>query len=259
MLLFKDDVCIYIGTLNPIPHSHHAIEISIGVNSPLSVHINHQKVGNFPACIIAADCVHQIYIDPAEGEKITVIIDADHILARKLRQVFFDSGEKYAVLNNFLVASLIKKIEIDKLNVKNDGGQSMYNDVIEFLNKVVESHKQYVNENKLGLDPRIEKILREINSNIQKPRFVFSDFAKEVSLSESRLLHLFKDEVGIPFRRYVLWARLKKAVIEIQNGNSITQAAYAAGFSDAPHFSNIYTKMFGLKPSLPLKPSHFIK
>lgn len=79
-----------------------------------------------------------------------------------------------------------------------------------------------------------------------------ADVARSLSLSTSRLTHLFSSEVGIPFRRFVLWTRIKRAVASYQAGNDLTAAAIAAGFSDAAHFSRTFRSMLGLSPSLVL-------
>jgi AraC-like DNA-binding protein len=73
--------------------------------------------------------------------------------------------------------------------------------------------------------------------------------AKRVALSESHLAHLFRAQVGIPLRPYVLWLRLRKAATEIKRGQSLTVAAQAAGFADSSHLSNTFRRTFGLTPS----------
>lgn len=79
-----------------------------------------------------------------------------------------------------------------------------------------------------------------------------ADAAASVRLSSTRLTHIFSKEVGIPFRRFVLWTRIKRAVDVFQAGNDLSTSAIAAGFSDAAHFSRTFRAMFGLSPSLVL-------
>jgi len=79
-----------------------------------------------------------------------------------------------------------------------------------------------------------------------------TDAAAAVRLSSTRLTHIFSKEVGIPFRRFVLWTRIKRAVDAFQTGNDLSTSAIAAGFSDAAHFSRTFREMFGLSPSLVL-------
>jgi methylphosphotriester-DNA--protein-cysteine methyltransferase len=45
-----------------------------------------------------------------------------------------------------------------------------------------------------------------------------------------RFQHLFTQEVGVPFRRYRAWNRMRMAISEIVKGSNFTTAAHAAGF-----------------------------
>jgi AraC-like DNA-binding protein len=73
--------------------------------------------------------------------------------------------------------------------------------------------------------------------------------AGAAGISPSRLTHVFTEEMGIPFRRYVQWVRLLLAVRAIAAGQDLTRAASAAGFSDSAHLSRAFRKTFGLPPS----------
>ncbi|MCB1139140.1 MAG: helix-turn-helix transcriptional regulator [Leptospiraceae bacterium] len=75
-----------------------------------------------------------------------------------------------------------------------------------------------------------------------------ADVAFHAGLSESRLAHVFKDHMGLPLRRFILWLRLQRAVLTVQAGGSLTDAAHSAGFSDQAHFSRTFRQSFGLSP-----------
>ena len=77
-----------------------------------------------------------------------------------------------------------------------------------------------------------------------------ADAAKKVAVSPTRLTHQFSREVGIPFRRFVLWTRIKRAVEASRRGLNATDAAMEAGFSDGAHLSRTFRAMFGLAPSM---------
>jgi AraC-like DNA-binding protein len=79
-----------------------------------------------------------------------------------------------------------------------------------------------------------------------------AEAATRSSMSTTRLTHVFSAEVGIPFRRFVLWARLKRAVEATRRGANATEAAVEAGFSDSAHLSRTFRSMFGLPPSMVL-------
>ena len=67
-----------------------------------------------------------------------------------------------------------------------------------------------------------------------------------VYLSESRLSHLFREQVGISVAGYVLFSRLSKVYDYILAGENITQAAIHAGFSSSAHFAAVNKRQFGL-------------
>lgn len=73
--------------------------------------------------------------------------------------------------------------------------------------------------------------------------------AEVACLSESRLAHLFRAELGLPFRPYVLWLRLMRAAELASLGHSLTDAAHGAGFADGAHLSRVWRRMFGITPS----------
>ena len=99
--------------------------------------------------------------------------------------------------------------------------------------------------------PEVDAVLDYVAAELHAmPRL--SVAAKLANLSPTRLTHLFSAEVGMPFRRYVLWARMERVVAEVQRGRDLTTAAAAAGFADSAHFSRVFRSMFGLTPSVAL-------
>jgi AraC-like DNA-binding protein len=84
------------------------------------------------------------------------------------------------------------------------------------------------------------------------------DAAATVYLSPSRFAHLFTDHVGLPFRRYMLWRKLTRAMVCIGRGQSLAAAAHTAGFSDAAHLTRTFQQMFGIPPSLMMRGDFFV-
>ncbi len=91
--------------------------------------------------------------------------------------------------------------------------------------------------------------LSQIDAQLSEGVVRLGAIVRQSQLSASRFRHLFAEEVGLPFRRYVLWRRLRLAVIEIQAGADATAAAHAAGFADLAHFSRTLKAMFGVTAS----------
>ncbi|MBO2453341.1 helix-turn-helix transcriptional regulator [Actinomadura barringtoniae] len=96
--------------------------------------------------------------------------------------------------------------------------------------------------------PAVASTLRSLPDRLDGP-IRLPDLAQAVGLSESRLAHLFRDEVGLPVRPYVQWLRLHRAADLLTEGASVTDAAHGAGFADGAHFSRICKRMFGISPS----------
>lgn len=79
-------------------------------------------------------------------------------------------------------------------------------------------------------------------------RLTAARLAKQVGLSESRFLHRFRDHTGLPLRPYLRWRRLLTAMTQVMSGHSLTDAAVAAGFADAAHFTRTFRLHFGIAP-----------
>ncbi len=98
------------------------------------------------------------------------------------------------------------------------------------------------------LDARVGKAIEFIRARITGT-IKLSEVAAVASLSPGRFRHLFVQETGAAFRPYVLWLRLNVAIESSMSGDSWTDAAHAAGFSDSAHLSRTFKRMFGLNPA----------
>ncbi len=94
-------------------------------------------------------------------------------------------------------------------------------------------------------DPRILRALDYIHGALGTP-VTLEQVSAAVHLSPSRLRHLFVQEMGLGFRQYLLWRRLSHAVERYAAGDSLTTAAYSAGFADSAHLSRTFRRMYGL-------------
>ncbi|MGB3790385.1 MAG: helix-turn-helix domain-containing protein [Phormidesmis sp.] len=113
------------------------------------------------------------------------------------------------------------------------------------------------------VSPLDERILFVLSEMKQQPRMrlshPLSQLAQKVNLSESRLRHLFRKELGVPLQQYWIGYRLLAAIRQMRHGDSLTEVAYSAGFSDLSHFSKAFRASFGVPPSFAQKDSHFVQ
>jgi AraC-like DNA-binding protein len=98
------------------------------------------------------------------------------------------------------------------------------------------------------IDPRISRIVAGMYARYDELTPV-ARIADSVGLSASRFQRLFTREVGVPFRRYRAWHRMRAAIREIVGGRSFTRAAHAAGFADQAHFGHDFRRTFGAPAS----------
>ena len=106
------------------------------------------------------------------------------------------------------------------------------------------------------LDPRITVVLKSIRAS-EDLRIPLENAADMVFLSPSRFAHLFKHQVGLPFRRYMLWRKLTRAMLAIGREGTIAAGAHAADFADAAHLTRTFQQMFGIPPSALMRGDFF--
>lgn len=106
------------------------------------------------------------------------------------------------------------------------------------------------------LDGRITAVLAVIREATGL-KLSLEDAAARVHLSPGRFSHLFKEQVGLPFRRYLLWRKLTRAMLAIGRDQTIAAAAQDADFADAAHLTRTFYQMFGIPPSVMMRGTFF--
>ncbi len=98
------------------------------------------------------------------------------------------------------------------------------------------------------VDPRIAQVIARICANPAEA-LAAEACAESVGLSFSRFLHLFRDQVGVPFRVFRAWKRARSLLRYVHQGTSLTDIALEAGYPDSTHFSHSIRQVYGLTPS----------
>ncbi|GLS43888.1 helix-turn-helix transcriptional regulator [Methylobacterium brachythecii] len=76
-----------------------------------------------------------------------------------------------------------------------------------------------------------------------------AELAEAAGISASRFQRLFTQEVGVPYRRYRSWTRMRRAIRAVIEGANLTMAAHEAGFFDQAHLAHDFRKTFGAPAS----------
>ena len=98
------------------------------------------------------------------------------------------------------------------------------------------------------IDPRVAAAAHRIRTD-PATAVPSQELAAEAGLSESRFLHLFRDELGTSLRRYRIWVRLVHAGTAIAGGANLTEAAMKSGFASPSHLADRFKSTFGLSAS----------
>jgi AraC-like DNA-binding protein len=98
------------------------------------------------------------------------------------------------------------------------------------------------------LDVRLKRVIEQLDL-APDDLTTASQHAQAQGLSASRFMHLFSEEIGVPFRRYRIWNRLRAAMRIVLTGSSLTEAAVEAGFTDSAHFARLFRATFGVTQS----------
>lgn len=95
----------------------------------------------------------------------------------------------------------------------------------------------------------INKAKIYIEDNFFK-QITVEDVAREVFISPSYFLHLFKEKSGFTFTDYLTEIRINNAKeLLLKTNESITNIAYKVGYNDSNYFSTVFKNAEGLSPS----------
>ena len=101
---------------------------------------------------------------------------------------------------------------------------------------------------KLVRDARVSGLIQAI----QEGKYFNSsiiEIATMYHLSEGRMAHLFKEEVGISLMSYIQLMQLEYVYKEVIKGKRVTDAALEAGFNSSSHFAYVCKKLTGISIS----------
>jgi len=99
------------------------------------------------------------------------------------------------------------------------------------------------------MDPRIRIVLRMIAENKDALRPSLAAVSKLLGISESRLFRLFKRDIGMGLKQYLLEARMARAAGLLGNCTpSIKTIAFESGYSDVSNFYRDFRKVYAITP-----------
>jgi AraC-like DNA-binding protein len=226
------------------PHAHHAIQIVVAIEGKVGIRLGAEAWRDTRGAIVRPDVEHAFH-----GQETTAAM------------LFVDPESSEGAWLQTGLAQAITLVPDSRL-------EPCLNELRAFLERpleameVVDLVRHCVRAFCAGvpptrrLDARIAAVLAAIRAS-DDLRISLEDAAARVHLSPGRLAHLFKDEVGLPFRRYMLWRKVTRAMLAIGKQHTIAAAAQEGDFADAAHLTRTFYQMFGIPPSVMLRGEFF--
>ncbi len=244
-VLVWDEQAIFLGqAADASLHESPAIKVCVALEQTFALRTREDDTfTNYESAIIAPGQPHAI--DGRHNKMVMLLLAPETKLAQPLAPIF----SKHGITR--LSAEAVTKIR-SIFSAFDD--RMAANDIENICQQMVAAID---NGESMPIDSRVAQSIEWIRSSRDEGISV-QEIAAGVELSESRFSHLFTENVRIPVRRYLLWLRLRDAMHLFAKGESLTEVAHEAGFSDSAHLTRTFRSLLGIAPSALTKESTII-
>jgi AraC-like DNA-binding protein len=205
-------------------HSHFPIEVVFSLSGRINIGTDNHQYTSIQSAIINSNVPHTFNCLNSECQ--LYFIDPISYAGKDLLRRYLNKGEEMVVT--------------DRMDIE----QFKKNQILAFVNQ---------NSGPGDIDSRVQRCIDWIKANYSVEGIDISMLSEIVFLSESRLAHLFRKQVGTSVHQYILWKKIEMAIYRALQGWSLTDCAYSSGFADSSHFIKTFQKMFGIYPSFAIK------
>lgn len=224
-----DHILMSKGYDDPTPHRHIAKHLIFSLDEPFEC-IMEKTSFHCKGICINSNIEHTIK-SSSDGVFI-FLFDETSTLARELNEKYLKGTPFY------IIDEELSDVVQQKWILNYQDAVKLDESILSVCNLKKCSSKRYEN--------RICKLLE----TVYKLEGIYGDtismLCNVVCLSQSRLSHLFKEQVGVSLRSYLLFEKMRKTYAYVVSGESITSACIRAGFDSSSHFSATCKKMFGI-------------
>jgi AraC family transcriptional regulator len=243
-MVFWEGACLWVLGKRPSDppypkttfHSHHAVQVTLALDGLFTLEGHAVQVPRVAVAAVAPDIEHAF---EAHGNAIAhLFVDPDGQAGRELRRTLFVTGD-VAPITGASFEDLRARLHSALQTIDSTDARFLE------LGRALVAQLAPSSERDERPEVRVRKMTAWAAARLEQP-VSLEDVAKHVGLSPSRARHLFVAQTGLPFRTYLLWLRLMRAVELFSGGTSLTSAAHGAGFSDSSHFSRTFRRMFGI-------------
>lgn len=234
---FSDVGGIYIGqNIQTNKHQHNAITVAISFGKPFNCRINNLNVSS-TGLVMQAN-THRKIINPENNYIAFIHIEPFSEQGLQLT----NKNKPYKKLTLTQTKNIIKTLKewFSNNEINEKTTLKVINEV--FLKTEISSG--------LEIDERIKESIKIIKTS---NKITLKEISERVCLSTYRFSHLFKQQTGVSFKKFVLYTKLVKSLKSICESKNFTHSSYYGGFADQAHFTRTYYKAFGILPSQSIK------
>lgn len=239
----EDHISFITNKVKATEHTHYYIQITIGLNQAFNLETENVKA-TLRGVIIDSNVPHDL--DGNDLWQYYMLINPESNFGLEIKRRFLRESSTYE-LDFDLIESILHLLTSVECS----------NDYHKFIGQTMRT-LGIPGKNYYTLDNRCKDVIN-IVKQIPLNQLTIPFLAEHVFLSESRLSHLFKEEVGISISSYLVHEKIRKAFRLIFKGNTLTDAAIEAGFSSSSHFSRCVREKLGMSPSMITKDSRYMK
>lgn len=177
-------------------------------------------------------------------------------------RVIFWTQNNYELLNifynrdlgkgNLIVLPEEKKAALMRLcqSMVDGGEKTQIGNMLDFLHLIdlLNGGSSISSESALRFPGELDRAIGYIRENDRKP-FLISDVAEACGVSIATLERLFKQNLHMSPKQYILEMRLGRAKAELARGKNVSEAWSESGIADYSHFIRVFRKIVGITPS----------
>lgn len=239
-----DSIGILTDHIDAASHSHPTLQLFLSIENFLDIEVSNEILTC--RCVIVNKNVPHAF-DARQRLHFSLIIEPTSKLAEQLYQKM--NGANYFIYDDAEIEGVQRQAKQLIQNHSTDG----YRVFVECFFTFLEVEPQIA-----VYDDRVIELLELLN-DCSCDDHAISKFADKVALSKSRLSHLFKEQIGISLKSYIMLHQIEQAFILLLEGENVTEAAMKAGFDTPSHFAATTKRLMGMSASTSLKDSEFLK
>lgn len=223
------------------PHIHATKHLAISLQGHMNCKLEETQHKCF-GYILNSGVMHERYGENADGQKIIFIFEPCSQIAIKIEKEIL-KGKSYQLLEEQMVMEIKKRFG-ERINEENVT-QEMVEQIFDICH--LTRNMSY------RLDSRVEQLIKILREEETITNEIVENAISAADLSKSRLLHLFKQEIGVSLKKYLQCLKFFKTWRYLAEGENITDACLHAGFNDSAHYSNFMKQCYGMSTKQELK------